>query len=61
MRKGNSYYRVERYNWLKIAIVWASIIGICYYGYISVQCIKHYQGLMNNRSTTISMMGGIND
>lgn len=52
--------RAASYNWVKIAIVWAVIIGTCYYGYLGVQCIQHYQELMNNRMTTINMIGGGN-
>lgn len=58
MKRSASYKRRERNNWIMIAIVWAGIIGTCYYGYLGVQCIQHYQALVQGRTTTINLLGG---
>ena len=56
--RSSGYYRRERHNWLMIAIVWAAIIGICYYVYIGNKCVKHYQGLVQGHAATIALFGG---
>lgn len=58
MRKRSaSYRRRERHNWMMIALVWAAIIGTCYYGVLGVKCIRHYQALIQGHTATINLLG----
>ena len=58
MRQSVSYKRRERNNWIGIIVVWTGIIAACYYGYLGVKCIRHYQDLMRGHVATIQLFGG---
>jgi len=55
-RRSAGYYRRERHNLFKIVLVWATIIGICYYVYVGNKCVKHYQGLIQGHAATMALL-----
>jgi len=54
-KRSSAYYRRERNNWLMIILVWAAIIGTCYYIHLGAKCYRHFEELRNGVVTTINI------
>jgi hypothetical protein len=53
-----SYSYTGRRSYAKVGIIVIMIIAVVYYVNVGVKCMKHFQSLMDNRTTTINMVVG---
>jgi len=57
MRRSSRYYKQIRHDLFRIAIVWAAIIGTCYYVYICNKCVQHYREVCRGNIAIITLFG----
>ncbi len=55
MKRG--YFRREKHNLFRITLVWAAIIGICYYAYLGNKCVQHYMDMCHGHVAIITLFG----